>query len=371
MANNQAKKVLIFSTAYLPLIGGAEIAVDEITKRLPNWQFDLITAKIQKGLKEEERINNVNVYRVGFGFSFDKYLLPFLGLIKAKQLEKKNNYNLTWSIMASFGGFLGLFFKNKYPNKKWLLTLQEGDEPEYILKRVGIFKKWFYQIFQKADYFQAISSFLSNWAIGNGIKTGEIIPNGVDLEIFKSKEDRKNKNEKIVLTVSRLVKKNGVDDLIKAGEYLNFPFKILIIGVGPDEEKLKELVRSKGLEDKVIFKGQVDYDQLPEHYVSADVFVRPSLSEGLGNVFLEAMACGLPVIGTEVGGIPDFLKDKETGLFCEVSNPQDIAEKIKEILKDDNLRNYLIKNGLELVREKYSWDKISSQMKEVFIKIYE
>ena len=369
MANNQANKVLIFSTAYLPLIGGAEIAVDEITKRLPNWQFDLITAKIQKGLKKEERINNVNIYRVGFGCNFDKYLLPFLGLKKAIELKKKNNYNLTWSIMASFGGFLGLGFKKKYPDKKWLLTLQEGDEPEYILKRVSIFKKWFYQIFEKADYFQAISIFLSNWAIGNGIKKGEVIPNGVDLDIFKQKERIENKNEKIILTVSRLVKKNGIDDLIKAGQYLDFPFKILIIGVGPDEEKLKELVRSKGLEDKVMFKGQVNYDQLPEYYASADVFVRPSLSEGLGNVFLEAMACELPVIGTEVGGIPDFLKDKETGLFCEVSNPQDISEKIKEIMKDDNLRNHLIKNGLELVKEKYSWDSIASQMENIYLKL--
>jgi len=371
MANNQAKKVLIFSTAYLPLIGGAEIAVDEITKRLPAWQFDLITAKIQKGLEKEERINNINVYRVGFGFNFDKYLLPFLGLIKAKQLEKKNNYNLTWSIMASFGGFLGLRFKKKYPNKKWLLTLQEGDTPKHILKRVGIFKFWFKQIFKKADYFQAISSFLSNWAIGNGIKTGEIIPNGVDLEIFKPKERIDNKKEKIILTVSRLVKKNGIDDLIKAGKYLDFNFKILIIGIGPDEEKLKELVKDKGLEDKVMFKGQVNYDQLPEYYASTDIFVRPSLSEGLGNVFLEAMACGLPIIGTEVGGIPDFLKDKETGLLCKANNPKDIAEKIKEILEDDNLRKTLSKNGLELVIEKYSWDKIAQQMKKIFIKLYE
>ncbi|MFH1388275.1 MAG: glycosyltransferase family 4 protein, partial [Patescibacteria group bacterium] len=194
-------------------------------------------------------------------------------------------------------------------------------------------------------------------------------PNGVDLEIFRPKEKIENKNEKIILTVSRLVKKNGIDDLIKAGQYLHFPFKIIIIGTGPDEEKLKKLVKEKGLEDKIIFKGQVKYDELPEYYASTDVFVRPSLSEGLGNVFLEAMACGLPVIGTEVGGIPDFLKDKETGLFCRTNNPQDIADKIKEILEDNNLRNYLIKNGLELVKEKYSWDNITSQIETIYLKL--
>ena len=72
------KKVLIFSTAYLPLIGGAEIAVKEITKRLPDWQFDLITAKIKPGLSKFEKIGNINVYRIGFGLGFfDKYYLDY------------------------------------------------------------------------------------------------------------------------------------------------------------------------------------------------------------------------------------------------------------------------------------------------------
>jgi|TARA_Y100000031_G_scaffold70041_1_gene77702 hypothetical protein len=365
MANNQAKNILIFSTAYLPLVGGAEIAVNEITKRLPDWQFDLITAKIQKGLKKEERINNVNIHRVGSGCNFDKYLLPFLGLIKAKKLEKKNNYNLTWSIMASFGGFLGLRFKNKYPNKKWLLTLQEGDTPEHILKKVGIFKKWFYQIFQKADYIQAISNFLYNWAIKNGAKLGEIIPNGVDLELFKPGQGG-YRNEKVILTVSRLVKKNGLEDLIKAGQYLDFLFKIVIVGDGPDKSELEKLVSKLNFGDKVIFEGKVDHRDLVKYYSSADIFVRPSLSEGLGISFLEAMAVGLPIIGTPVGGIPDFLKDKETGLFCKVNNPKSVAKKIKEILTDQSLRVKLVANARNLVEEKYSWDKISFKMKEVF-----
>jgi glycosyltransferase involved in cell wall biosynthesis len=86
----------------------------------------------------------------------------------------------------------------------------------------------------------------------------------------------------------------------------------------------------------------------------------------LGNVFLEAMATGLPIIGTPVGGIPDFLIDRKTGLFCQIKNPQSIAQKIKEILEDDNLRKHLAKNGLRLVREKYDWDKISQKMNKIY-----
>ncbi|MBU2472658.1 glycosyltransferase, partial [Patescibacteria group bacterium] len=267
MANNQVPKVLIFSTAYFPLVGGAEVAVKEITDRIGDFEFDMITAKIQRGLKKEEKINNINVYRVGFGFNLDKYLLPFLGLKKAISLNKKRDYKLTWSIMASFGGFLGLRFKKKFPDKPWLLTLQEGDPLEEIKKKVGVFGFWFKQIFKHTDYIQAISIFLSNWAKEMGAKNpGEVVPNGVDIKVFKPEENLSNRNEKVILTVSRLVKKNGVDDLIKAGQYLDFNFKMIIIGDGPDRSELEKLVSKLNLEDKVIFKGNANYHDLVKYY---------------------------------------------------------------------------------------------------------
>jgi len=372
------KKVLIFSTAYLPLIGGAEIAVKEITKRLPDWQFDLITAKIKPGLSKFEKIGNINVYRVGLGLGFlDKLFLPIFGLIRAVKLNGEREYNFIWSIMASQAGVAAVFFKI-WSKKKLLLTLQEGDPEKHLERYVGgmkflykiFIKPWHTMPFKYADYLTVISNYLKKRALRNGVKVPiKIVPNGVDLKTFKPVERIDNQKEKIILTVSRLVKKNGIDDLIKAGQYLDFPFKIIIIGVGPDEEKLKKLANNLKIQNKVIFQGKVNYNELPIYYSTADVFVRASRSEGLGNVFLEAMACGLPVIGTEVGGIPDFLKNSETGLFCEANNPQDIAQKIKEILKDDNLGKYLRENGLELVREKYSWDKISQQMENIYLKL--
>ncbi len=249
------------------------------------------------------------------------------------------------------------------------MTLQEGDPPKDILRKVGVFKRWFYQIFQKADYFQAISSFLYDWAMKMGAKSGEIVPNGVDLtkfSIFNSQFSNK-KDEKIIITVSRLVKKNGVDDLIKAIAQLDV--KLLILGKGPDESKLRKLAKDSKIEDKVIFLGHIEYNNLPKYYSMADIFVRPSLSEGLGNVFLEAMACGVPIIGTPVGGILDFLEDRKTGLFCQINNPQDIAKKIKEILENNELRKSMVNNGLNLVKNEYSWDKISLKMEKIFKKL--
>ncbi len=381
MASNQAKKtILIFSTAYLPLTGGAEIAVREITQRLPDWQFDLITARISPKLAKFEKIDNVNIYRTGFGLNIlDKFLLPILGVLKVVQLDKKRDYSIIWSIMASQAGVAAVFFKFSSKGKKLLLTIQEGD-PEEHLERYVFGIKFLYQIlikpwhllsFKNADAITVISSHLKKRALKNNDRVPiKIIPNGVDLDLFRPKRPEEKSGivsgEKIILTVSRLVKKNGVDDLIKAGQYLDFPFKILIIDIGPEEKKLRNLVKELNLEDKIKFLGHMDHKEIVKYYYLADVFVRPSVSEGLGNVFLEAMATGLPIIGTPVGGIPDFLIDRETGLFCQPKSPESIAQKVKEVLEDDLLREKLIKNGLELVREKYNWDNIALKMEEAF-----
>ena len=122
------KKILIFSTAYLPLVGGAEIAVKELTDRLAGfpaqgaclparqepvsgWDFELITARIKRQLTAQEKIGRVMVYRVGLGYKLDKFLLPILGLIKAIKLNGRNNYQIIWSIMASQASVAAGFFK--------------------------------------------------------------------------------------------------------------------------------------------------------------------------------------------------------------------------------------------------------------------
>ena len=121
------------------------------------------------------------------------------------------------------------------------------------------------------------------------------------------------------------------------------------------------------LENRVKFIGYVSHAEMSKYLHASDIFIRPSVSEGLGNSFLEAMAAGLPVIGTPVGGIPDFLRDGETGLFCEVHNPRSIAQKVEKLIKDRESRNYIIKQAKAMVEEKYTWNKIAGEMKKIFV----
>jgi len=358
-------KILIFSTAYFPLVGGAEIAVKEITNRIKEYEFDLITSRFSKKNPKKEKIGNVTVYRVGFGIKFDKYLLPILGFLKAK----KNKYSLIWSISASQAGLAALFFKltSKLP---FLLTLQEGSSGKRIFLRRFIVWPLFKLIFKKADYVQAISKHLANFGKKMGARCSiEVVPNGVDVKKFRIQSLKTEANIKTIITVSRLVPKNAVDDLIKSLQYLDFPLKLLILGIGPLEKKLKNLVKKLNLEKKVLFLGLISPNEIPKYLSIADIFVRPSISEGLGNVFFEAMAADVPIIGTPVGGIVDFLENGETGLFCQPRQPKDIAEKIEILIKNKELRNKLIKNAKQIVEEIYNWDIISKRMIKIYKKV--
>jgi len=117
---------------------------------------------------------------------------------------------------------------------------------------------------------------------------------------------------------------------------------------------------------RVIFLGYVPHEEMPPYLQVSDIFVRPSLSEGLGNSFLEAMAAGIPVIATPVGGIPDFLIDGETGLYCQAENPRSIAQKVEKLLKDKESRDYIVKRAGEVVRKRYEWSGVATAMKDIF-----
>ena len=103
-----------------------------------------------------------------------------------------------------------------------------------------------------------------------------------------------------------MVIKNGVGDVIKALPKLSENIKFVILGEGELKQKLIKLAKDLGVSDRVIFKGFVSHEKIPKYLKACDIFIRPSLSEGMGNSFIEAMACRIPVIATPVGGIVDF-----------------------------------------------------------------
>ncbi|MBU1131512.1 glycosyltransferase family 4 protein [Patescibacteria group bacterium] len=369
-------RILIFSLAYLPLIGGAEVALKEITERLPDYDFHLITARFSKNNKAEETIGPVKIYRVGWGCFLDKYLYFVLAYFKGLKLYQHHRYQIIWAMMANYAGLAALLFKWSH-NVKYLLTLQSGDSDEFIHQRTWFWQPLYKQIYKQADYIQAISRWLENRAKSYGYQGKiDVVPNGVDIAKFSQEITQEEKeellsqsgigpNDKVIITVSRLVEKNGIGDLIESIKYLDERYKLLIIGTGKLEENLKLKTEELKLTDRVIFAGQKSHNELYKYLKISDVFIRPSLTEGFGNVFIEAMAAGLPVIATYVGGLKDFLIDGETGLVCQANNPQSIASQVKKLAASEELRKKIINQGL-LEAAKYNWNDISFKINSIF-----
>ena len=161
----------------------------------------------------------------------------------------------------------------------------------------------------------------------------------------------------VLVTTSRLVHKNGVDTLIESLNDLPSDVVLVVAGAGEDEEKLKFQVLSYKLQDRVIFLGHIDHNMLPRVLKAADVFVRPSRSEGLGISFLEAMAADLPVIGTHVGGIVDFIKDGKTGLLIAPDNTVELTAAIKKLYEDKGVNVEIFE-----LAGKSQWQKIFSSI---------
>ncbi|MDP2947119.1 MAG: glycosyltransferase family 4 protein, partial [Nanoarchaeota archaeon] len=116
---------------------------------------------------------------------------------------------------------------------------------------------------------------------------------------------------------------------------------------------------------RVIFMGYVEHSVLNKYLKACDIFIRPSLSEGFGNSFIEAMTCKIPVIVTPVGGITDFLIDNKTGYFCKPENSESIAKTIKKVISDPN-KSRIIENAYNMVLQKYDWNLIAQQMLAIF-----
>ena len=379
--------ILIFSVDYFPYAGGAEIAVSETCARIPGQSFVMITCWNDRALPREEMIGNIRVFRVGIGIrAIDKYIMPVTAFFAARKLHRASPFSIAWAIMANTGAIAAFLFTRINRNARYLLTLQEGDSEAYYARRTWFWAPLYRALHARADHIHAISGYCASRARRYGYRGAiSIIPNGIDSVLFNPSSlsssardharsvSRALSGERIIFTASRLEEKNGVDILLRAYALFSagcgIPSRLVIAGTGTEEASLKRLARSLGISGSVSFLGYLPHAEMVSVLKSADIFVRPSRSEGLGNAFLEALACGIPAIGTPVGGIPDFLADGITGLLSRTEDPASLADCMKRGLFDSSLRDALISGGLAAVREKYDWHYIAPKISAMLISL--
>lgn len=214
-----------------------------------------------------------------------------------------------------------------------------------------------------------------------------LIPMGVDLQMFNEKKEDQNWREQfgnkswIILGVGRLIKWKGFEYLIRAFSdvLIKFPIaKLIIIGSGPEEENLKKQARELNLKinTNLFFFGNVGHSVLSHIYATSDLLVSPSITysktgekEGQGLVILEALASGLPVVASKSGGIIDIIDGKSSGLLFEEKDYIDLSKKIISVLSDEKTKKKLSENGLKLVKDKFSWEKIGQEFGRLYKEI--
>ena len=241
-------------------------------------------------------------------------------------------------------------------------------------------QRLYLSIYRRARKIVACSHLVKERLVGFGAPPEkiEVLYPAVDLDRFQPGEAPREFLEKkgiaskrILLTVGRLIERKGHDQVIRAlPEILRlFPDVLYgIVGIGPHEVRLRELVRSLNLEGHVRFLGKVPDSELVLMYRASSVFVMPSREieagghvEGFGIVYLEANACGRPVIGGRSGGVAEAIREGETGLLVDPSDPREIAEKVIRLLSHPKEAEVMGGRGKEWVRQAFDWERYTEK----------
>jgi len=376
------KKVLLVTRGFVPLVGGIENYMFNIYSRL-DQEVIVITPFEKNSLSFEQR-GNLKIFRTSpYLKFFSKRKWPLLPL-------------LFWSLWFFFkfkikqihcdqvqSGLIGYVFYRLFGVPYLIYT--------YGMEIAGGGSEWIKgKVLRNAKVIVTISEYTKSKLISrfniNPQKITKVTP-GVNIDKFMPHfegEDIKRQynlsQRKIILTVGRLAddgRNKGHDYVIKAlPEILSSvpQATYLIVGQGPDESRLKDIVRELRLEDRVIFTGYIPDDRLPHFYNIGDVFVMVSRSdnvkrkgkvEGFGIVYLEANACGKPVIGGRSGGEEEAVVNGKTGLLINSEDIQQIAKTITRLLCNTKEAERMGKQGRKRVCEEFDWKLKADEIRKL------
>ncbi len=202
----------------------------------------------------------------------------------------------------------------------------------------------------------------------------EVLSNGIDTGRYHPGNSRKwirerfcPRGEALVLHVGRITREKGVLELLRAAKILSgrgIKFRLVIAGRGPCLEAARGVARREGIH-QAAFAGFVEERDLPKYYASADFFVTASTVETQGIVLLEAMASGSPVIGADAGAIPELVRDGKNGLLFSPGSAEGLAGRMEELLRDENLRKKMGREGLDLAR-RHSLDSVGRKIRGIY-----
>jgi glycosyltransferase involved in cell wall biosynthesis len=364
------------SDLYYPcLLGGGEKRMYEIANRLAEkHEIHILTRRLE-GLPNYELHRGVHIHRV---------FVPS-GRVKLESPTDGSAFMMTCAVKGIKLGDFDIYAPQQFfpIPPLWLIakarkrpiipTIHDVYRDTWLQKygSKGCLMSIFEKIMLKLPYNKIItvSNSSKSKLIGCGVPSEkiEVIPNGVDLEEFDRVRAKKSEKPRIIY-VGRLIGYKHVDDLILAFSKLDLDAELYIVGDGPERKKLEFLAKKYVTKNKVVFTGFVDEKRKIELIKSSHVLVLPSTTEGFGIVLIEAMAAKTPVIAADIPALQELVGD-ENGLLFEPRNIDELCDKLKYLLRNEDLSKRFAENGYELVKKKFCWDEITKRVEVLFEEI--
>ena len=374
-------RVLILNYEFPPMGGGAGYASYNLSQHLAQKGHDVTVLTSQyAGLPKTEIRNGVKIIRC---YSWRKSIhdcglrgaLTYLisAAMTLRSLRKDHAYDILHYFFSFPTGLLS-FLPHAYPKTPYVVSLRGSDVPgydPYNVKLQFLHKLMLplnKEVWRRASRVVALSTSLKEMAHAKLPKlTIDVIPNGIEIDLFQTLEcENESDCKHLFISVSRLVNRKGIDLILRAIAELNDEsIELLIVGTGNYETHLRHIVRELGIEKVVRFYGYCPREELPALYNKACAFILPSHAESFGMVFGEAMACGLPIIGTNTGGIADLVED-DCGILVDCGDVEQIKKAIVKMKNSAKLRKSMGDRGQKRINTHFTWEAVTDQYEKIY-----
>jgi phosphatidylinositol alpha-1,6-mannosyltransferase len=369
-------RVLVVTNDFPPRPGGIQAFVHNFASRLPAEDV-VVYAPAWKGAEAFDAAQDFQVVRHGTSL-----MLPTVGVLnRAREIARAERCDALWFGAAAPLGLLGGRLRASTDIER-VVASTHGHEVGWAALPGA--RQTLRQIGATTD----VVTYLGDYTRGRiGPAFGprprlERLPSGVDAELFRPGVGRDEirarhglSGRRVVVCVSRLVPRKGQDMLIRALPCWRRRYPdtaLLLVGGGPYRADLGRLAREHDVADHVVFTGSVPWEELPAHYAAGDIFAMPCRSrlaglevEGLGIVYLEASATGLPVVAGDSGGAPDAVLDGRTGLVVDGRQLDDIADAVAGLLDDPARCRSMGAAGRAWVELTWRWDLLTKVLVEL------
>ncbi len=371
-------RLLVLNYEYPPLGGGAGNATYFLSREWGNMghTVDIVTTWFS-GLDEVTRESeNVTVFRVRSKRTRPDRSNPlemtsyvWCSLAKANQLVKINSYDLAISFFAVPTGVIAcrLFKKHSLP---YVVLLRGGDVPGFLHRELGLFHTLTMPlsrpVWRNAKCIIANSKSLQRLANKTALplhRTVDMVPNGVDVEFFSPAAARPGGPFTFIFS-GRFVPQKNLFSLLRQFETLASAYKsrLVLVGDGPEKAGLEKKIRSsKTLSKSIMLYPWSSKETLRGLYQSAHCFVNPSFEEGMPNTLLEAMACGLPVIASDIGGNNELVEHGKNGFLFDLADPETLGKLLQKMALETDT-SAMGAHSRSIVSLHYSWERTASQI---------